>query len=755
LGINFHITYDFICKLRSYHSNAVLKNHTFMKRLSIILLGLINVAHVFTQKQNIILVGGRMDPQKGGNELLPKNPNSQPAAKPVYNTNQPQVVALTSGTFTGKNGAVLFKPPASRRKVDVVTTDASKAPKLTVNNATDNNEGLTDNNNSSISGLLDNSNTNSNNNLTTSQPTNANQYAGGLLESVSTAPVKVEANNNSNFVNKSLVETVDPSLMKSNSLQNKINANIKSVNNNTREQANLSTNVYNTTVNSNKPKMPELAPIGVQTSQKASSLKMPELAPIDGQSIKIKATSLMPELAPIEGQEDKKNQPVMPELAPIEDGNKPVVELLQETNSAKVKTNLRGFTMPKGTSMIARTGRSFLFQPAIPVVDTIDEIKNSVDEQMNSKPSAGGGMGMIALAPIETTTEKKSNAMPALAPIESSIPILETSSTTTLKPINSQQGQPAKQLYTPTAPRQQQPQMTVPCQHVHAVNCPCCNAGKKVYTAPKKKWTAKKRYYPKPVYNTQPDYYTQPVYKSEVTQVYQQQDPNRTRITERIVYVPMNQRTAQKQVAQTQQYQAPAKQERVVYRDYTNAYNKQQAVQQNNQPSNANKYYDPKNYAPGLSAGPTSGDYPASGNSSNVDMQYSFYLNKRGKYSVGVYNYACSITLSQDGKIKEYKINADPKVDPKYYKPKLNFFGSPENVAGIPIEYNYNRTVHKIGDVVFEYDFEGFFEKVGTSTVYYTSRSSISQVDGINVHYDPNNDVASVDPNNGLIQFNP
>jgi hypothetical protein len=135
-------------------------------------------------------------------------------------------------------------------------------------------------------------------------------------------------------------------------------------------------------------------------------------------------------------------------------------------------------------------------------------------------------------------------------------------------------------------------------------------------------------------------------------------------------------------------------------------------------------------------------------------MNYAFYLNPRGKYSVGVFNNNSTIIISQDGKFKEYKIN-DGSIDPNNYKPKLNSYGYPESVAGVPIEYNYNTTVHKVGNVVFTYDFEDYFKTVGNSNVNYTSHSSLASVDGINVHYDEKNNVSSVDANNGLIQFNP
>jgi hypothetical protein len=717
-----------------------------MKKLSIILLGIINISCAFSQNQNIVLVGGRMDPKTGGNELLPKNYKAP--TKPGYNSSQPQVVALTSGTYTGKNGAILFQPPATRRKVESITTDANKTPKPAAVTINDNNVGLNNYNNSGSGGLLDNLN-NNNINLTPTQPISTPEYAGSLLDPLNPAPAKDLINNYTNTnTNKILVESVDPELIKGNGLHNKINANIKSVNNNTREQSNIPANTYTTIAIAPQSKMPELAPIEGQANQQSSSLKMPALATINGQPAQAAIISTMPELAPIESEVEKKTATsLIPQLAPIEDENKASVQSVQEINSLKVKTSFRGLTMPKGTSMVARSGRSFLFQPAIPFADTTDEIKNNMDELMSGKPSAGGGMGMIALAPIEVAPKETVAVMPAFASIDDKV-IVEVPEMPRLAANAPPQVQPAKQLYTSPAPNLRQPiysqpQTAVPCQHIHAVNCPCCNVGKKVYTTPKKKWTAKKRYY------------VRPVSKTAITKAYQQQNPNRTGVVERIVYVPMNQRTAQKQVAPAQQNQAPAKQEKVVYRVYTNAYNKQQGVQQSNQLATAAKYYDSRNYAPGLVSGPTSGDYPATSNTSNVDMQYSFYLNKRGKYSVGVYNNACSIILSQDGKIKEYKINADSRIDPKYYKPKLNFFGSPENVAGIPIEYNYNRTVHKIGDVVFDYDFEGFFEKVGSSAVNYNSRSSMAQVDGINVHYDPNNDVVSVDPNNGLIQFNP
>ena len=131
-------------------------------------------------------------------------------------------------------------------------------------------------------------------------------------------------------------------------------------------------------------------------------------------------------------------------------------------------------------------------------------------------------------------------------------------------------------------------------------------------------------------------------------------------------------------------------------------------------------------------------------------MKYTFHVNKDGKYGISIYNDYAYVLLSQNGNVIEYRMGSDANLG----KPKLNFFGAPTVVAGIPIEYNYNRSVNKIGNICFEYDFEGFFKKVGKSCVFYNSRSRLSNVENIFVRYDGNGMVSSVDPNNGTVLLN-
>jgi hypothetical protein len=262
-------------------------------------------------------------------------------------------------------------------------------------------------------------------------------------------------------------------------------------------------------------------------------------------------------------------------------------------------------------------------------------------------------------------------------------------------------------------------------------------------------------------------YYTKKKASPKTVVYAYKQDPIQTKNTERIVYVPLQSEQEQikqpKQQVYTPKEEPSQNKEKVVYRDYTNVYSKEsplyqtpcncpQSNQQATIAKDAKSYYNPNNYAAGLNSGPTSGDYPIATSASNADMKYTFYVNPRGKYGVSIYNNNFSVLLSQNGKVMEYKAYGEGS---NTGNPKLNYFGSPESIAGIPIEYNYNRTVHKIGNIKFDYDFEGFFKTVGNSMVFYNSRSSLSKVDNINVKYDASGNVTSVDSNNGVIQYNP
>ena len=478
-----------------------------------------------------------------------------------------------------------------------------------------------------------------------------------------------------------------------------------------------------TLMNQNK----QLAPL-TQNQSKSTGRLIPELAPIysSGEKSDTKKTSgsQLPELAPIESGYVKPNSGSdIPELAPLEQN---------KTNyDGKSNSNQKGMVMPTGTKLSSQNG-SFIFKP-ITQVQISEESSDNIYGPYRNRTSAGGGMGMPALAAIETYVKKDESTMPALAKIEK----LETPKTDIIPALAPIEPGYTKTEYTAPALAaienfKYQPikKTTVPCQHIHDPNCPCSHAPVKKPVAKKKTIAKSGSSKPKVIY----------VYK-QAPQQYN---------NERVVYVQNSQNV------QTEQPQEQPKQQMVLYRDYTNVYNKQnqnQSQQPSTKSSNlqdAQKYYNPSNYAQGLSAGPTSGDYPMTNTSADVNMKYTFHVNEKGKYGVSIYNDFCYILLSQNGKVIEYRSSSDPS----YGKPRLNFFGAPTNVSGIPIEYNYNRSVSKIGSIRFEYDFEGFFKKVSSSNVFYTSRSSLSNVDNIYVRYDGGGRVSSVDPNNGIVSFN-
>jgi hypothetical protein len=327
------------------------------------------------------------------------------------------------------------------------------------------------------------------------------------------------------------------------------------------------------------------------------------------------------------------------------------------------------------------------------------------------------------LAPIEKKESPKEFTIPELAPIEK---------TKVSNEVSIPELAPLDEVHYQQPVKTNSSKKGVPCVHVHAPNCPCYHppTTKSTSTPKKRTYVSKKKTYgPKIIY----------VYRDA---------PQTNSLNERVVYVNQ-QKTESKQEEQP-------KQPMVLYRDYTNVYNKQN--QQNSNPINtkpsnvqeAQKYYNPNNYAQGLTAGPTSGDYPMTSSNYDATMKYTFHVSDRGEYGISVYNDQVYILLAQNGKVLEYRST----VDANSGRPKLNFFGAPTNVAGIPIEYNYNRSVSKIGNVKFEYDFEGFFKKVGNSNVFYNYKSKLSNVDNIYVRYDASGNIISLDPNYGLVQLN-
>ncbi|MFY7964984.1 MAG: hypothetical protein ACOVO1_08815 [Chitinophagaceae bacterium] len=627
----------------------------------------ISISLTPNQTKKIVLVGGRMNPAIGGNEILTN--------KTPYNNGFNSLVDDNVNNSSNYNS----KTASTNNQ-----TNNNLAP-LTDITYTSNNQQV-------------------NNNGSKSFTNNTSQAYSASLEPLTYTPPPT--NNNK----KTSVETLDPS---------RFNNNKATIN-----QANPNKPVYVSSIKTNKTET-----VGPRTQSSNNQLKMIDLLPIvqdnsanvSANGVNAKQSNGMPDLAPIEGIEIKSSgimsnaQPTstMPDLAPI-DEEKNMQQLQPETvpqevqvNDNKNNTKLRGFNVPKGTILKANNTKTYILKPAIPQKAAPE------DDVRYGKPSAGGAMSFLF---DDELAEKNTH-------------IVNNFQT------NHQLQQAAK-------------------KHQHDPNNPCC----KVQVAQN---AVAKPITKKPVYKKKRKYYSQ---QAPVLITYKQ-DPVQTQNIERIVYVPVQsqqkytqQPTAKSKVVQ-EVYQPPVQQqvisqpkEKVVYRDYTNKYSKQPSQQSSSTASKDPKtYYNPNNYANGLNAGPTSGDYPIASKSSDANMQYTFYVNNRGKYGLSLYNNNCSILLSQNGKVTEFKEFGDPNAP----QPKLNYFGSPESIGGIPIEYNYNRSVHKIGNIIMDYDFEGFFKTVGRSNVYYNSRSSLSRVDNVNVRYDAGGNVTSVDNNNGLIQYNP
>lgn len=493
--------------------------------------------------------------------------------------------------------------------------------------------------------------------------------------------------------------------------------------------------------------MPDLVPInerGVSATPKPSN-GMIDLAPIDGGVVlqKPKSSTTMIDLAPIDNANNG-----APTFADIE-------AIKNNTKSNRAVTAEKGLQLPKGTILASQLGLSYIVKPAIPK-QQIDSFSNIDNQTQNFRPKAGGGFNMIDLAPIESDAVVKSsqnNGMIDLAPIETTS--VATQSQTTmidLAPVETNNYQPPaennvrsySQNYQPQqAPVYYQPQ---PKQvYTNTVRkkwkpnpCPCA--------VPKRKWyPPKKRTYS----------YTKPAPKQPAPVVKYIDRPRET-----IVYVPIQQQQQQK-VEYKQPAQQEQPQEKIIYKDYTNTYKKTETYNKtcncNNQqqatsstPKDPSQYYNPANYA-GVSAGPTAGDYPVnSSGDKNVGspMQYAFYVNPKGQYSVSVYNSYASILISQNGSVVETKINDQQTAA---NTPKTNYFGSPESMGGIPIEYNYNRSVNRIGDLQFTYDFEGFIKSIGSTNILYNSRSKIAQVDNIFINYNGTEAISVSPPNTGRV----
>lgn len=499
--------------------------------------------------------------------------------------------------------------------------------------------------------------------------------------------------------------------------------------------------------------MPELAAIdGAKTS--SNTTVMPELAAIENGKTSNYKTTVMPELAPIEGATNAGTgySNKMPELAPIEGvvpgksnqnkdlGMPALAPIYKEDNQSNTSSNYnsnnpRGMVMPAGTILAAQKKVAYIFQPAVP-----QPANQNKEVTVNYKPGAGGGFIMPELDKIEVnTTASTSSAMPALAPIEK----MATEQKEMMPKLALIEEQNVSTVYY-NQPRLTQNQ---PIANTATKPCPCLTPKKKKWYPPKKKY-----YYKPPA---------QPVVK------YVEQ-PSQT-----IVYVPVQQQQQTnpptppvKQVIYQEPVQQQAPKDNFTYRDYTNTYKKEQNYKNpcncgNQQPQQTkptiftksedpSAYYDPSKYS-GVSAGPTSGDYPVNPTNAGADvgMRYTFFVNRKGEYSVKVFNNLMDVLIRQDGKVIEYKVNSPQDAN---NTPKTNYFGSIDNIAGVPITYNYNRSVNRIGNIDFTYDFEGFIKTIGGTQVLYNNRSRLSQVGNVHVTYNGGS-VTSVTPNSGMVVF--
>jgi hypothetical protein len=507
--------------------------------------------------------------------------------------------------------------------------------------------------------------------------------------------------------------------------------------------------------------MPDLVPID-QRNGNATKVNngMIDLAPIEGAAAiqKAKPNSVMIDLAPIEGGTTTNKQNIgMPDLAPIVDENNGAPTFAdieasknnQKTN--KLVTAEKGLQLPKGTILASQLGLSYIVKPAVPKL-LIDSSNNSDNQVQNFRPKAGGGFGMIDLVPIDNNISVKPNqntTMIDLAPIEYNVANQSQTSMIDLAPIETNNFQPPAENNVRSFSQNYQPQQAP----VYYQPQP-----KKVYTNTiRKKWkpnpcpcaVPKRKWYPpkKRTYS-----YTKPAPQQPATVVKYIDRPRET-----IVYVPVQQQQ------QKVEYKQPAPQEqpkeKFVYTDYTNTYKKTETYnktcncnnqqQVNTAPKDPSQYYNPANYA-GVSAGPTAGDYAVNPSDKIIGapMQYTFYVNKKGQYSVSVFNSYASVLISQNGSVIETKINDQQTAA---NTPKTNYFGAPESMGSIPIEYNYNRSVNRIGDLQITYDFEGFIKSIGSSTVLYNSRSKISQVDNIVINYNGAEATSVSPPNTGRV----
>jgi len=124
-------------------------------------------------------------------------------------------------------------------------------------------------------------------------------------------------------------------------------------------------------------------------------------------------------------------------------------------------------------------------------------------------------------------------------------------------------------------------------------------------------------------------------------------------------------------------------------------------------------------------------------------IHYTFYLSRNGTYTIQFTNNKYRVSVNETGKVSEYVML--PTIE-----------GSVANAAeAIPVSYNNDSTINKIGKLEVRYNYNKLISKVGDCNIYYNGSGLVEEICKTGIWYTIDNTVKKIDPNNGLIIYKP
>jgi len=136
------------------------------------------------------------------------------------------------------------------------------------------------------------------------------------------------------------------------------------------------------------------------------------------------------------------------------------------------------------------------------------------------------------------------------------------------------------------------------------------------------------------------------------------------------------------------------------------------------------------------------------------------YLNQNGRASYRISLNNIYIVISESGKLKEIKTDAQGTI--VYSTSKrveqigntrigFNYQGWVNTIGPVSVQYDYSGRVDRVGNLAIRYNYNGIVQSIGTQNIVYNADNSMDMFDRYKITYNYNKQVQQVDNSNGLI----